>query len=93
MDKYISISKIIPRITDDEVLRAFFTVYLFEEDEVKRDALDDEFHASIEALPKAEREIMRKKIAASFKKFPLAVADWGNDVDAFIAKYQPKIAA
>ena len=93
MEKYISISKIVPRITDDEVLRAFFTVYLFEDDEAKRDALDDEFRASIESLPRAEKEMMRKKIASAFRKFPLAVADWGNDVDAFIAKYQPKMAA
>ena len=93
MEKYISISKIVPSITDDEVLRAFFTVYLFEDDAVKRDALDDEFRVSIEALPKVEREIMRKKIASSFRKFPLAVADWGRDVEAFIAKYQTKIVA
>ena len=38
MDKCISINKIVIKVTDDEVLRTFFTLYLAEDDERKRDA-------------------------------------------------------
>ena len=77
MDKYISINKIVMKVTDDEALRTFFTLYLAEDDERKRDALDDQFWAEIDILPENERLIMQQKFAACFQKLPLAVADWG----------------
>lgn len=93
MDKYISINKIVMKVTDDAALRTFFTLYLAEDDASKRDDLDDQFWAKIDALSENERLIMRKEFADCFKKLPLVVADWGKDVEAFIEKHQPKIAA
>ncbi len=93
MDKYTSINKIVMKVTDDEALRTFFTLYLAEDDECKRDALDDQFWAAIDILPENERLLMRGKFAACFQKLPLAVADWGKDVETFITKHSPKIAA
>jgi hypothetical protein len=93
MDKYISVNKIVMQVTEDEALRTFFTLYLIEEDEEKRAIIDKAFWAEVEALPENQRVMMRQKLSACFRQLPSVVAEWGNDVDAFIAKYQPKKAA
>lgn len=93
MDKYISVNKIVMQVTEDEALRTFFTLYLIEDDEVKRTVIDKAFWAEVEALPENQRVIMRKKLSACFRQLPSVVAEWGKDVDAFIASYQPKKAA
>lgn len=81
------------QVTEDEALRTFFTLYLIEEDEAKRAIIDKAFWAEVEALPENQRVMMRQKLSACFHQLPSVVAEWGNDVDAFIAKYQPKKAA
>ena len=93
MDKYISVNKIIMKVTDDEALRTFFTIYLIEDDEAKRDVIDKQFWAEMETMPENEKALMRKKLAACFRQLLLVVAEWGNDVDRFIATNQPKKAA
>lgn len=93
MDKYISISKIVMNVTDDDILRTFFTVYLFEDDETKRDIIDEQFWAELEKLPEQEKVIMRKKLRDCFKQLPFVVAEWGKDVEAFIATQQLQKAA
>jgi NADH:ubiquinone oxidoreductase subunit len=93
MDKYISVNKIVMKVTEDEALRTFFTLYLIEDDETKRAIIDKQFWAEVEALPENQKVIMRKKLSACFRQLPFVVAEWGKDVDAFIANYQPKKAA
>ena len=93
MDKYISVNKIVMKVTEDEAIRTFFTLYLIEDDETKRAIIDKQFWAEVEALPENQKVIMRKKLSACFRQLPFVVAEWGKDVDAFITNHQPKIAA
>jgi predicted DNA-binding protein (UPF0251 family) len=93
MDKYISVNKIVMKITEDEALRTFFTLYLIEDDAAKRAVIDEQFWAEVEALPENQKVSMRKKLSACFRQLPSVVAEWGKDVDTFIANYQPKKAA
>jgi hypothetical protein len=88
MDKYISISKIVMNITEDALLRTFFTVYLFEDDDAKRNIIDEQFWADLERLPDNQKATMREKFRACFKQLPFVVAQWGQDVDAYIATQQ-----
>lgn len=93
MDKYISVNKIVMKITEDEALRTFFTLYLIEDDDKKRDKIDEQFWAEIERLPENQKGIMREKLSACFRQLPTVVADWAKDVDTFISSYQPQKAA
>jgi hypothetical protein len=92
MYKYISVNKIVMKVTDDEALRTFFTLYLMEEDEAKRDQIDEQFWQDLDVLPDEKKALLREKLKASFRKLPEAVAEWGQDVDNFIAAYLPKAA-
>ena len=93
MDKYISVNKIVMKITEDEALRTFFTLYLIEDDDKKRDKIDEQFWEEIERLPENQKGIMREKLSACFRQLPTVVADWAKDVDTFISSYQPQKAA
>lgn len=92
MNKYISAHKIVMKLTEDEALRTFFTLYFMEDDDVKRDIIDAEFWAEVNLLPDSEKAIMKEKLRQTFRNFHSVVAEWGADVEHFIAQ-QSKIAA
>ncbi len=75
MRKYAHVQKVVTRLTEDEALRTFFTIYLMAESREERQRLNDRFHASSALLSPSEKELLKAEMTRCFLRLPTMAAE------------------
>jgi hypothetical protein len=93
MNKYASVHTMVMQLTDDGVLRTFFTLYFMADDDIEQAKIEQAFWAVIEGLPLSEKNMMKEKLRQTMYNVQPIVAEFGRDVDTYTAKSQLRNAA
>jgi hypothetical protein len=93
MNKYSDVHDMVMGLTDDAVLRTFFTLYFMADDESEQAKIEQVFLTELEASPVSERNLMKEKLRKTLYNAQPIVQELARDVGVYLAKAQPKIAA
>ena len=69
MEKYKNVYQIVEKLTENDVLRTFFIVYLMNEGN-NRMAIESQFWKDLDALPISEKDFLTDEFRQSFFKLP-----------------------
>lgn len=93
MYKYSSVHTMVMQLTDDAVLRTFFTLYFMADTEIEQAKIEQDFWKALEVLPPAENTLMKEKLRQTLYNVQPIVAEFEHDVEAYVTKTQhPKAA-
>ena len=93
MNKYSDVHDMVMGLTDDAVLRTFFTLYFMADDVSDQAKIEQVFLNELEASPLSERSLMKEKLRKTLYNAQSIVQELGRDVDVYLTKSHPKIAA
>ena len=93
MHKYLIVNRLVTKLTNNEALQTFFTLFLMAQNVGEKQHIEQQFWTEIDALPADEKKDMRKKLQASFLKLPELTADLHRRVTDFQAEHRQKLAA
>ncbi len=93
MNKYSDVHDMVMGLTDDAVLRTFFTLYFMADDASDQAKIEQVFLNELEASPLSERSLMKEKLRKTLYNAQSIVQELGRDVDVYLTKSHPKIAA
>jgi hypothetical protein len=93
MNRYSDVHNMVMALTDDAVLRTFFTLYFMADDEAEQAKIEQLFMKELEVSQPSERSLMKEKLRKTLYNAQPIVQELGHDVDVYLAKSQPKIAA
>lgn len=93
MNKYSDVHNMVMGLTDDAVLRTFFTLYFMADDASEQTKIEQVFLNELEASPLSERSLMKDKLRKTLHNAQPIVQELARDVDVYLAKSHPKIAA
>jgi hypothetical protein len=93
MYRFIPTHNFVMRITDVPVLRTFFTIYLMEENDAKREQIDDDFWEELNQLPPSESLFLKERMRETLKKLPEILEEYEKEIDAYLKKRPIKKAA
>ncbi len=93
MNKYSSVHTMVMQLTDDAALRTFFTLYFMADDNIEQTKIEQAFFTDLEKLPFSEKASMKEKLRQTMFNVQPIIAEFGTDVEAYLAKSQPRKAA
>jgi hypothetical protein len=93
MHKYLVVNRLVVKLTNNEALQTFFTLYLMAQSGTEKQHIEQQFWAELDALPTDEKQEMRKKLQATFLKLPELTAELQRRVTDFKVEHLPKLAA
>jgi hypothetical protein len=71
MKRYAQIQQLVSRLTDDDALRTFFTLYLAADSDDARIALEKRFWVEVGAMSSPEQMLFKAEYTRSFLKLPV----------------------
>jgi hypothetical protein len=80
-------------LTDDAVLRTFFTLYFMAENDIEQAKIEQSFWTVLEELQPSEQITMKEKLRQTLRNVQPIVEELGRDADLYLAHSQPKKAA
>jgi hypothetical protein len=81
------------QLTDDAVLRTFFTLYFMAEEDSEKAQIEQTFWNELELLPDSEKKMMKEKLRQTLFNVQPIVDEFRQDVEAYVEKWQPRKAA
>lgn len=81
------------QLTDDAVLRTFFTLYFMADEDVEKAQIENVFWHELELLPDSEKGMMKEKLRQTLYNLQPILDEFKQDVEIYVAKWQPKKAA
>jgi hypothetical protein len=91
MEKYRNVYQIVEKLTENDVLRTFFIVYLMNEGS-NRTAIESQFWKDMEALSVPEKDILTNEFRQSFFKLPHLIKEIRTETQALRMEMLPKAA-
>jgi hypothetical protein len=91
MEKYKNIYQIVEKLTQNDVLRTFFIVYLMNEGS-NRAAIESQFWQDMDALPVSEKSILTDEFRQSFFKLPHLIKEIRTETQSLKLEMLPKAA-
>jgi hypothetical protein len=92
-NKYSTVHNMVMELTDDAVLRTFFTLYFMADNDIEQAKIEQSFWAVLEELPSSEKSLMKEKLRKTLFNVQPIVEELGRDVEVYLAHSQPKKAA
>ena len=93
MHKYSIVSRLVNKLTENEALQTFFTLFLMAQNIGGKQHIEQQFWAEMDVLPTDEKKEMRTKLQATFLKLPELTAELHRRVADFQAEKGLKLAA
>ena len=93
MHKYLIVNKLVHKLTENEALQTFFTLFLMAQNVAEKQHIEQGFWAEMDVLPTDEKKEMRQKLQATFLKLPELTAELHRRVADFQAEQSLKLAA
>lgn len=93
MNKYSTVHNMVMELTDDAVLRTFFTLYFMADNDIEQAKIEQSFWTVLEKLPLSEKNLMKEKLRKTLYNVQPIVEELGRDVEVYLAHSQPKKAA
>jgi hypothetical protein len=93
MHKYLIVNSLVNKLTENEALQTFFTLFLMAQNAAEKQHVEQQFWTELAILPTAEKNEMRKKLQATFLKLPQLTAELHRRVADFQAEQSLKLAA
>ncbi len=93
MHKYLVVNRLINKLTKDEALQTFFTLFLMAQNVAEKQHIEQQFWAEMDALSSNEKKEMRIKLQATFLKLPELTAELHRRVADFQEEQSLKLAA
>ncbi len=75
MYRYARVQKIVNKLTNDDRLRTFFTLYLMCKQDQERTKIQADFWNEFEMLSKKQQSVIRAELTKGFKELPGLAAD------------------
>jgi hypothetical protein len=91
MIKYKNIYQIVEKLTNNDVLRTFFIVYLMNEGD-HRVAIENQFWKDMDTLSVSEKAILTDEFRQSFFKLPHLIKEIRSETQALKMDMLPKAA-
>ena len=91
MDKYKIVYQTAEKLTQNDVLRTFFILYLMHEGN-NRAAIEGQFWNDMEALSASEKDVLTHEFRQSFLKLPHLIEEIRTETQALKMERLPKAA-
>ena len=91
MEKYKNVYQIVEKLTQNDVLRTFFIVYLMNEGD-SRVAIESQFWRDMDALSVSEKNILTDEFRQSFFKLPHLIKEIRSKTQTLKMEMLPKAA-
>ena len=93
MLKYAQVHQLVSKLTENDVLRTFYTLLLMAETEEEKGKIDSKFWHELKELPKEEQEVLKAAFREATRKLPVLTKDLWMRVKDFSVSQFPKKAA
>jgi hypothetical protein len=91
MIKYKNVYQIVEKLTNNDVVRTFFIVYLMNEGD-NRVAIENQFWKDMNTLPVSEKDVLTNEFRQSFFKSPHLIKEIRSETQALKMDMLPKAA-
>ena len=93
MLKYSQVYQLISKLTENDVLKTFYTLLLMAETEEERLKIDSKFWDELKSLPSEEQTVLKSAFREATRKLPFLTNDLLMRVKDFSVSRFPKKAA